>query len=159
MAANNNKKSNSNSTSSLSKQNWSMLALIALIFMVFAVYYVAYSSNRDRDSEAFEGNNNSSKPDLNVASGEKVVALFYADWCPHCVSFKPDYKKAITNLNGNKYKGKTLRFIMVDCDKYKTIAKENSVSGFPTVKILNDDNTSDEYSGERSYEGLSSYFS
>ena len=47
---------------------------------------------------------------------------------------------------------------MVDCDKHKTLAKENDVSGFPTVKILNDDGSSEEYDGERSFEGLSSYF-
>jgi thiol-disulfide isomerase/thioredoxin len=155
MVANNNRKSNSNSTSSISKQNWSMLAFIALVVMVFAVYYVTYSSNRD----SFVGEDSSSNPNLTVSSNETLVALFYADWCPHCVAFKPDYKKAMSNLNGNKYKGKTLRFVMVDCDKNKSIAKENNVSGFPTVKILNDDKTSSEYSGERSYEGLSSYFS
>ena len=154
MVANNNRKSNSNSTSSISKQNWSMLAFIALVVMVFAVYYVTYSSNR----ESFVGEDSNSKPDLNVSSNETLVALFYADWCPHCVAFKPDYKKAMSNLNGNKYKGKTLRFVMVDCDKNKTIAKENNVSGFPTVKILNDDKTSSEYSGERSYEGMMKEF-
>ena len=65
----------------------------------------------------------------------------------------------MSELSGKKNKGKTLRFVMVDCDKYKSLASENDVSGFPTVKILNDDKTSDEYSGDRSYEGLTSYFS
>ena len=140
-----------------SNTNWAMLSFVSLAIILFVAYYFAYKSNRETEtkSEAFEND----KPNLKVLSGEKVVALFYADWCPHCVDFKPHYKKAMSELSGKKNKGKTLRFVMVDCDKYKSLASENDVSGFPTVKILNDDKTSDEYSGDRSYEGLTSYFS
>jgi protein disulfide-isomerase A1 len=160
MPSNNNKKSMSNKTSNSggsSNTNWAMLSFVSLAIILFVAYYFAYKSNR----EAFKNDDSSSStasPNLSVSSGEKVVALFYADWCPHCVDFKPHYKKAMSELNGKKYKGKTLRFVMVDCDKYKSLASQNDVSGFPTVKILNDDKSSDEYSGDRSYEGLSSYF-
>ena len=160
MPSNNNRKSMSNKISNSigsSNTNWAMLSFVSLAIILFVAYYFAYKSNRETEtkSEAFEND----KPNLKVLSGEKVVALFYADWCPHCVDFKPHYKKAMSELSGKKNKGKTLRFVMVDCDKYKSLASENDVSGFPTVKILNDDKTSDEYSGDRSYEGLTSYFS
>lgn len=156
MPSNNNRKSMSNKISNSigsSNTNWAMLSFVSLAIILFVAYYFAYKSNRE--TEAFEND----EPNLKVLSGEKVVALFYADWCPHCVDFKPHYKKAMSELNGKKNKGKTLRFVMVDCDKYKSLASENDVGGFPTVKILNDDKTSDEYSGDRSYEGLTSYFS
>ena len=160
MPSNNNRKSMSNKISNTigsSNTNWAMLSFVSLAIILFVAYYFAYKSNRETEtkSEAFEND----EPNLKVLSGEKVVALFYADWCPHCVDFKPHYKKAMSELNGKKNKGKTLRFVMVDCDKYKSLASENDVGGFPTVKILNDDKTSDEYSGDRSYEGLTSYFS
>jgi thiol-disulfide isomerase/thioredoxin len=160
MPSNNNRKSMTNKTSNTigsSNTNWAMLSFVSLAIILFVAYYFAYKNNRETETkaEAFEND----KPDLKVSSGEKVVALFYADWCPHCVDFKPHYKKAMSKLNGKKNKGKTLRFVMVDCDKYKSLASENDVGGFPTVKILNDDKTSDEYSGDRSYEGLTSYFS
>jgi len=160
MPSNNNRKSMSNKISNSigsSNTNWAMLSFVSLAIILFVAYYFAYKSNRETEtkSEAFEND----KPNLKVLSGEKVVALFYADWCPHCVDFKPHYKKAMSELSGKKNKGKTLRFVMVDCDKYKSLASENDVSGFPTVKIFNDDKTSDEYSGDRSYEGLTSYFS
>ena len=146
----NNKKSN---TRSSSKQDYSMVAFLGLLVILFGAYYLASKSNNTQ--EPFEN----VEPNLKAANGEAIVALFYADWCPHCVSFKPDYKKAMSELNGNNYKGKKLRFVMVDCDKYKSLAKENNVSGFPTVKILNDNGSSEEYDGERSFEGLTSYFS
>ena len=146
------KSNNSSSFSkSMTKDNYYCLILIALIAILFVLYYFTYKSNR----EPFKNNSNSSgSSNLKAAQGETVVALFYADWCPHCVAFKPDYKKAMTDLSGNKYKGKTLRLELVDCVANKTIASENGVSGFPTVKIFTDDNKSSEYSGERSYEGL-----
>jgi len=151
-ASSNNKKSNSRSSS---KQDYTMIAFLGLIVVLFIGYYFATKSNYETNTiDAFEN----VKPNLQVSTGEVIVAFFYADWCPHCVSFKPDYKKTMSELNGKDYKGKTLRFVMVDCDKYKTLAKEHNVSGFPTVKILNDNGSSVEYDGERSYEGLSSYF-
>lgn len=152
---------NNNRNSSKSKQNnkpvnWSMLALLLLLGIAFYAYFNVYKNN----NEQFE-DSGSDGPNLNVASGEIVVALFYADWCPHCVDFKPHYKKAMSNLNGNTYEGKKLRFEMVDCEAYKSVSKKYGVSGFPTVKILKSNSTTDieEYSGDRSYEGLSEYFS
>jgi len=156
----------SNSSRSMGKQSYQGLALIALIVMVFAIYYFTYKSNNDKFtnynsvSSGSSGSSSSSgsTPNLKAAQGETVVALFYADWCPHCVAFKPDYTKAMSSLSGTKYKGKTLRLELVDCVANTTIATENSVSGFPTVKIFNDDKTSSEYKGDRTYEGLTSYF-
>ena len=136
---------------SMSQDNWSMCAFIALIVLVFAIYYLSYKSNYEQFSEG--------EPNLKVSNDETVVALFYADWCPHCVSFKPDYKKAMSTLNGKSHEGKNLRFEMVDCDKHKSLSKKYDVSGFPTVKILNSDGSTNEYKGERSYDGLKGYFS
>jgi thiol-disulfide isomerase/thioredoxin len=158
VSSNNNKKNNVSMPllGSMNKQNWSILAFFALIVLLFAIYYLSYKSNYEQSNfESFEGG----EPNLIVASQETVIALFYADWCPHCVSFKPDYKKAMTKLNGKKYKGKDMRFEMVDCDKHKSLSKKYDVNGFPTVKILNSDGSSADYEGARTYEGLTGYFS
>ena len=97
---NNNKKNNVSMPllGTMKKENWSMLAFIALIVLLFAIYYLSYKSNYEHSNfESFA----SGEPNLTVSSNEIVIALFYADWCPHCVSFKPDYKKAMTKLNGS----------------------------------------------------------
>ena len=171
MPSNNNRKSMSNKTSntvSSSQPNWAMLSFICLAIILFVAYYYAYKSNRDTfanasdsesESDDSDASGDSGEPNLTASKDEKVVALFYADWCPHCVDFKPHYKKAMSSLNGKKHNGKKLRLVMVDCVKYNSLAKKHNVNGFPTVKIFNDDKTSDEYSGDRSLEGLTSYFS
>lgn len=168
---NSSKSSNSSSSSkSMSKDNYYCLIFLALIAILFAIYYFTYKSNREPFSDNNNNDNNSRRknsgrssssgsPNLKASQGETVVALFYADWCPHCVAFKPDFMKARKDMNGSEHQGKKLRLELVDCVANKTIASENSVSGFPTVKIFTDDNKSSEYSGERSYEGLTSYFS
>ena len=153
--------SNSGSSSkSMSKDNYYVLVFMALIAVLFAIYYFTYKSNREPFSSNSNNDNasaSSGSPNLKASKGETVVALFYADWCPHCVAFKPDFMKARKDMNGSKSKGKTLRLELVDCVANKTIASENSVSGFPTVKIFTDDNKSSEYNGERSYEGLTKF--
>ena len=162
---------NNNSKSSKmpkSSQQWALIGLVVLILaIVIALYYMRKSN------EGFEAVNNDSverkmsntliettsiKPNLTPANGECVVALFYADWCPHCQHFKPDYKKAMNELNGKTGKdGKKLRLVMVDCEAHKDLGKKYDVSGYPTVKLIKDDGTQVEYGGERTYEGLRKY--
>jgi thiol-disulfide isomerase/thioredoxin len=187
MASNNNRSSKSannksanNKTKSSTSNDMLLLLLILLICGVFVGLY--YMRKRQNQREGFENDSdvdntdndetlsskskNSTKNNkavkssgsLEPQSGECVIALFYADWCPHCQHFKPEFKKAMSKLNGKmNNKNKTMRFEMVDCDADKNIAKKYDVSGFPTVKILNDDATTDEYSGDRTYEGLRKY--
>lgn len=168
--------SNNNSKSMLSmpknKNSLAMLGGIALLVaVVIAIYYMQKSIASNRESFSNNGNNNISrkmsnklsdntemKPNLKPEKGECVVALFYADWCPHCTHFKPDYKKAMAQLNGKMGKdGKKLRLEMVDCDAHKELGRKYDVSGYPTVKIIKDDGTQVEYGGERTFEGLRKY--
>ena len=100
MPSNNNKKTNSRS----SKQDYTMYAFLGLLVILFGAYYLATKSNSETNTiDTFENG----EPNLQASNGEVIVALFYADWCPHCVAFKPDYKKAMSELNGNEHKGKT----------------------------------------------------
>lgn len=149
MAANNNNSRNSNSGKVTMKKDTLMwVGLLGLIILVIiALYYV-----QKKRAEGFE--NISIKPQ----SGECVVALFYADWCGHCKQFKPEFEEAMDKLNGQTDKnGKKLRLVKVDCDAQKELASEYNISGYPTVKILNDSGSVIEYKGDRTFEGLRKY--
>ena len=150
----------SSSKSSMSqnkyKCNWSVVLIVFVIFII--ILTLSYmSKNLNKQNDGFT-NKNASEPNLTPLKNECVVALFYADWCPHCVAFKPDYKRAMSELNGktNKQK-KKIRLEMVDCDANKTIAKKYNVAGFPTVKIFNDDGSNTDYEGERTFIGIQNY--
>lgn len=74
--------------------------------------------------------------------GKEVdVTLYYANWCGHCVNFKPEwktFKKSIEKMN-NKYKN-----VKIKVDEYEHSNLEkiggakingNDIEGFPTIKI------------------------
>jgi protein disulfide-isomerase-like protein len=147
---NNVSKASASMFSGKGKNYWASIGLVVLIIAVVIAYYYVSKSNR----EGFEGG----APNLTPANGEVVVVLFKTEWCGHCKTTKPEYEKATSALNGKKNSsGKTIRFEKVDCDENKELGKEFGVSGYPTIKILNDDGSQDDYDGARSFEGLKKY--
>lgn len=170
--ANNKSSNNKSGNSSRGSVNWTLLIGVGLLVAVIvALYYMKRSNEGFASGSTMNKNNNSPKKmsnalvtgtdiksRLNPTKGECVVALFYADWCPHCQHFKPEFKQAMEELNGKTRKnGKKMRLEMVDCEANKDISRKYDVSGYPTVKILDDDGTQTEYGGERTFEGLRKY--
>jgi thiol-disulfide isomerase/thioredoxin len=80
------------------------------------------------------------------------VILFKADWCGHCVTFKPTWDKIIENKD---FAGK-FEFIKYDADKQKQMFQKYKVNAFPTIKI-EDDNEVREYDGERTMEEFTAF--
>lgn len=150
MSSKNNSSKSTSMFSGKGKHYWASIGLVVLVIAVVIAYYYVSKSNR----EGFEGGS----PNLTPAKGEVVVVLFKTDWCVHCQAAKPEYEKATSELNGKKNSsGKTIRFEKVDCDENKELGKQFGVSGYPTIKILNDDGTQDEYSGKRNFDGFKKY--
>jgi thiol-disulfide isomerase/thioredoxin len=98
-------------------------------------------------------------PNLKAEDDEIVVGLFWADWCPHCVSFKPVFEKVAEDLANTKTKqsGKKLRFEKVDCVALAPLAKKYGVQGYPTIKIIQNDGSMDEYEGSREENEFAKY--
>ena len=150
MSSKNNSSKSASMFSGKGKHYWASVGLVLLIIAIVVAYYYVSKKNR----EGFEG----SAPNLTPADGEVVVVLFKTEWCGHCKAIKDDYKKATSELSGkSNSSGKTIRFEKVDCDENKELGKQYGVSGYPTIKILNDDGTKDEYDGARSFDGLKNY--
>jgi thioredoxin-like negative regulator of GroEL len=64
-----------------------------------------------------------------LGATNRVVALFYASWCPFCVTFLPIFKKHA--------KGEGRHFVSVQDDQ-ETIADQYSVKVYPTVLFFED---------------------
>lgn len=83
---------------------------------------------------------------------ESHIYLFYANWCPACVAFKPTWDEL------KKYYGNKVNFIDIE-DTEKERSKDMqtklgiSVSGFPTIVMVNKDKTT-VYNGDRSKETM-----
>lgn len=61
-----------------------------------------------------------------------ILAVFYVDWCGYCLRFMPKYK-ILNTLYKDKY-----NFVMINAEDptYKKLVEDVSLTGFPTVFIL-----------------------
>jgi len=63
-----------------------------------------------------------------LKKNEKVLALFYARWCPYCVRFVPIFKRKISSFNA----GTIVHVILDDYDN--PIWDEYRIDAVPTIK-------------------------
>ncbi len=83
-------------------------------------------------------------------SSDATFYMFGVDWCPHCVSTKPEFEKlGSTQTIG----GKTIQIVYVDPEKNPEAAKGFAVDGYPTL-ILQTGGSQKKYSGPRTADGF-----
>lgn len=86
-----------------------------------------------------------------MADGGKFV-LYYADWCPHCQSVKPEFKEfmqsGFVSVNGKK-----VAVDMVQPEKEPEKAAGVQVDGYPTFLYTDAAGRTVPYEGPRSASG------
>jgi thiol-disulfide isomerase/thioredoxin len=85
----------------------------------------------------------------------KWMIMYYAYWCPHCVTLKPTYDEL-----ASKCKMMGVKFAMVEASHLNNgmIQNQHNVHGYPTLVTRNNNTDSDEsYRGERSVDNLKKY--
>ena len=91
-----------------------------------------------------------------VANGQKLV-WFYADWCGHCKKMHSDWDAAASKMNGDEVK-----MVKVDCGdpknkEHQQITRKYSISGYPTIMLLENGETVSEYKDGRTKQDFISY--
>ena len=82
----------------MSKDKMVICGVVAVLILVGLYFLVTHNNLLEGfESQPQELNNLQNK--INVGSNEVYFVFFYADWCPHCVSAKPEWSKLV-----NKYK-------------------------------------------------------
>lgn len=76
--------------------------------------------------------NNKGDFESHLKKGKKVLALFYASWCPFCRRFMPVFEK-----NCSKYGFDTVLRVKVDDDD-NPLWEEYSIGAVPTVILFNE---------------------
>ena len=75
------------------------------------------------------------------------IMFFYADWCPHCKTAKPEWNKTKEYLDENKIKNNKVYCVEYDCSQKtgetEKIMNEYKIEGFPTIKLQYDNTIHD----------------
>jgi thiol-disulfide isomerase/thioredoxin len=118
-------------------KNFLIILGLVVIFIILAIYiYREYVIPRMNPSYV------ANKEFINQSQqdGTKEVAdlyLFYTTWCPHCKTTKPIWEKLKQQV-GDGVNGVKINFIEVDCDKDTDTASKFKVEGYPTIKMVRD---------------------
>lgn len=114
-----------------------IISIVVLIALIIAVKYVwdnyvgpklntKYVSNKEF-VEKTDGNN--------VAE----IYFFYTEWCPHCKNARPEWDKFKEMIGEKKINNNNIYFYEVDCDKDTATANKFKVEGYPTIKMIYND--------------------
>ena len=122
--------------------SYKSLLLTLFLFVVFALvaYFVYTRFLRDYV------NNAKYRDVANSESRDEALRIyfFFADWCPHCKTAKPDWNQFKAQMDGTVVNGYTIETISVDCTNLDTdpesakLVKQNNVSGFPSIIAFKD---------------------
>jgi protein disulfide-isomerase-like protein len=126
-------------TASIKKSSLTTMKFIALSLLGMSATAAAVSLTPDNwDSET---------------AGKTVLIKFYAPWCGHCKSMKPDWDKLMDAFAGSA----TQLVGDVDCTaEGKPLCDAHGIKGFPTIKWGSADDLAD-YSGGRDFKSLEKF--
>ena len=137
--------------------------VIIILILVGVFFYVKKNNllnmgtvNEGFESQPMELKRLDSKPDPD--DNTIYVILFYVDWCPHCVSTKPEWKK-LENLDNKKINNKTIKVLANNCEgsnAEKGVANDVGVEGYPTIKVLKNNSVVD-YNGARDANSIKTF--
>lgn len=131
--------------------------VVCILLVALIVYYHVTQSNRSMEQfENKEERESASEDELVPKNGSYTVAGFFAEWCPHCVKFKPTFNKEIKPfLEG--LENPKINVVAIDADEKPELVEKYEIGGFPTMIIIDSHGQSTEYEGDRSAEGIKKF--
>jgi thiol-disulfide isomerase/thioredoxin len=126
--------------------SWKVILLavaVTALLGLAAVYGLGISFGR-----GLQGFQNQTGP----APAMNTFTMYYADWCPHCQTVKPEFTE-FSNRGTIEVGGKKCQIMLVDAAKNPEAAKGKPVKGFPTFLLETTDGKILEYQGERNTDG------
>ena len=111
-----------------------LIILVSAVILIGVSYYVYNTYVIPRLEPSFVQNNEFVKD----GDKEAELMLFYVDWCPHCKTAKPIWNDIKEKFNGKMVNNTKLFFKEVNCEKEEELADKYKIDGFPTIKLVKD---------------------
>jgi len=146
---------------------WVVLGVFIVAVIIFAVFYpnrfrkMDKQENFDDYSALMENMSSSDKTDDDpkkvFSSTKPTMVLFYAPWCGHCKTMKPEYEQ----LRQKYMKNPNKNVAMINCDDHKEFASKAGIQGFPTLRYYKNpkDDKYVDYEGPRTADAIETYLS
>jgi thiol-disulfide isomerase/thioredoxin len=130
--------------------NWKLI-LLGVLVLALIVLLVLFSMGTTF-GRGLLGFQNMSGP----APAMNTFTMYYADWCPHCQTVKPEFTQ-FSSQGTIEVAGKKCQVRMVEATKNPEATKGKPVKGFPTFLLETTDGKMLEYQGPRSTDGWLSF--
>ena len=83
-----------------------------------------------------------------------TIMYFYAEWCPHCKNFMPEWKKFKEQVAGQK-----INAVERSCVEYADYCSNvTSLEGYPSIYFIPASGTPVEYTGPRNAKELLKFY-
>jgi thiol-disulfide isomerase/thioredoxin len=120
--------------------SYHILAIVVLIIflIVAAQFYPAFAQKNASNKDASDAKD---VANADRRSNVATVIFFNVDWCPHCKTALPEWKKF-----ESQYKGKVINGYKIECTNMNctdesdanvtTVIQKYNIESYPTVKML-----------------------
>lgn len=123
------------------------LGIVAVLALLALGMFYGFGFSFGRSRQGFQ---NSPAPAMNS------FTMYYADWCPHCQSIKPEFTE-FSKKGPIEVGGKKCEIRMIDAANNPEATKGKPVKGFPTFLLETTDGKIVEYQGDRNTDGWLSF--
>ena len=113
------------------------LIAVSVLLGLFAVYWFFFRST----SEGFSSN------------GKKAMVLFFLPGCGWCSKMMPEWEK----LEASQEENSEVDIKKVDCGENPEVAKEQGISGFPTIIMFGANGEKKVFEGDRTKESFEEF--
>ncbi len=128
-------------SSMLNSKTLMIIGGIALLLLIGGLIYYFYGSNKQPFSQEYNANREHMEDDGSSNKTAEIM-LFYADWCPHCKTAKPEWESVKAQYDGKNINGYKVLFKEINCSNQTPEIEEQmdkyGIEGFPTVKMIKD---------------------
>ena len=87
----------------------------------------------------------------NVMKDGNWIVLYYANWCGHCNTMKPEWQKVINRIkkNNSNTNNTTINIADIESSHMDHLTNKPTIAGFPTIKMYNSGNEIANFEDER----------
>jgi len=88
----------------------------------------------------------------NLMKNGNWIVLYYANWCGHCNTMKPEWQKVISRMkmHNNRNTSSTINIADIESSHIDSLVNKPEIAGFPTIKMYNSGNEIANFEDERS---------